>query len=236
MTTSNPGDLPPDPFRKQPSQQPPTPDPGSSGPPPYSPPPYTPPGYGQQPPPYGQQPPPYGQQPGYGQQPPPYGQQPPQHGGYQGGAMPPPGGAMPPPGGGYGYGAAPAPVPGGRKASMGARFGGLIIDGIIVGIPAVIIGALFGAFRSTTTCDAFGNCTRGVGTNGGGTVALYLASLVIGLAYVAYFVGVKTQSVGHRVVGVRVVDVNTGTPIGPGRAIGRQIVLSLSGLLCFVGY
>jgi hypothetical protein len=109
MTSSDSGD-PQDPYRQPPPQQP-------YGQ--YPPPPAGPPHYGQQQPAYGQQPQ-YGQQP-YGQypQPPQFGQPPPGYG-Y-------PGAPMPPPGTPYGY-ALPAPVPGGRLAGMGARFGGLVVE------------------------------------------------------------------------------------------------------------
>src|SRR5690349_4924556 len=110
-----------------PSAQPP--DPGQGYPPPGYQPVYPPPGYQPvYPPPagYGQPPvygPPPGSAPGY----PPYGSMPP----------PPP---MPP--GMYGY----VPVPGGRLAGMGARFGGLVLDSLILLVPNVIIGVLVGGY------------------------------------------------------------------------------------------
>jgi uncharacterized RDD family membrane protein YckC len=176
--------------------------------------------YGQQP--YPQQP--YGQQP-YPQQ--PYGQQPyPQQPyGYAGQPMPP---------AAAGYGMPPAPVPGGRLASMGARLGGLIIDSVILAIPAVLIGALIGGFHSSRTCDAFNNCSSSYSYST--TLPLDLVWLAIAVVYAAYFVGMKTQTIGHRVVGIRVVDVNTGLPIGPGRAIARQLVLSITGAICTIGF
>lgn len=194
------------------------PDDPRNQPPPYG---QQPPPYGQQP--YGQQPPPYGQQP-YGQQPPPYGQQP---YGY-------PGQAMPPPGQGYGYGVGPAPVPGGRLASMGARFGGLVLDSIILAIPTLIIAALLGAFDTSRNCDAFGNCTRTYSAST--SVLVDVIVIVLTFGYIAYFVGVKTQTPGHRAAGIRVVDLNTGAAIGPWRAILRQLVLGVTGLLCTIGY
>jgi uncharacterized RDD family membrane protein YckC len=145
-----------------------------------------------------------------------------------------PGPPMPPGGYPYGYGPPPAPVPGGRLASMGARFGGLVIDTILVAIPSVVVGAFTGAFGSTQTCDAFGNCTSG------GTFHLTwpvsLTALLIGIAYSAYFVGMRGQTLGHRVAGVRVVDVRTGALIGPGRAALRWFVMVVTGAICTVGY
>ena len=203
----------------------------------------TPPAYGQQPygqpyaqQPYGQQP--YGQQP-YGQQ--PYGQQPygqPQYGqqpyGQQPYGQPQYGAPVPPPGYGYGYGQPPAPVPGGRLAGMGARFGGLVIDTLILAVPTVIIGLIFGGFHSQRTCDAFGDCTSSY--NFSVSLPMDFVAFLLSLAYVAYFVGVKTQTPGHRAAGIRVVDVETGAAIGPGRAMLRQFVLGITGAICTLGY
>jgi uncharacterized RDD family membrane protein YckC len=170
-------------------------------------------------PPYGQQP--YGQP--YGQQ--PYGQQP-----YYGGGFPPP----PPPGStypGYGYSTAPG---GAALASTGRRFGGLVIDALLVAIPAVLIGMGTGAYRTTRTCDVNGDC--GTGYHFSTNWAVDLAALVIGMAYSAYFVGMRCQSIGHRVTGIKVVDVDTGGPIGAGRGAVRWLVMGVTGALCTLGY
>jgi uncharacterized RDD family membrane protein YckC len=187
----------------------------------YPPPPgYAPPGYGQ--PQYGQQQygqpvygqPPYGQ-PGYGQ---PYG------------AMPPP------PNGAYGYGYAGAPVPGGQLAGMGARFGGLVLDSILLAVVNGVVTAVTGGFSShdTTSCDNFDVCTTTTHVNF--DWAGISISLVLSLLYFGYFVGVRTQTLGHMAAGIRVVDVNTGKPIGFGRSVGRWLVLSITGAICTLGY
>jgi uncharacterized RDD family membrane protein YckC len=116
---------------------------------------------------------------------------------------------------------------------MGARLGGLVIDTLILAVPGVIIGLLVGAFHSTETCDATG-CSTNV--NIGGSLLFDAFMLLIGLAYAAYFVGMKGQTPGHRAVGVRVVDVATGGLIGPGRAMLRWFVLGITGALCTLGY
>ena len=203
---------------------------------PYNQPPQQP-GYGQQPqqPGYGQQPP-----PGYGQQPPPgYGQYPPapQYGAP--GYGPPPGygqsgyPSAPPPGAGqYGYGGG-APVPGGRLAGMGARFGGLVVDVIIVAIPTAIIGALLGGFDTKKDCSG-GVCTTSF--NFTASLTVDLVALVLGIAYSAYFIGVKGQTIGHRAAGIRVVDLESGGVIGPGRGALRWFVMGITGAICTLGY
>ena len=139
---------------------------------------------------------------------------------------------MPPPG--YGFPPQVAPVPGGRLASMAARFGGLVLDTVIIAIPTVIIEVIIGGFHSDRTCDAFGNCTSSYNFSVG--LPADLIGLLLSLAYVAYFVGVKTQTPGHRAAGIRVVSADTGVAIGPGRAMLRQFVLVVTGALCTLGY
>ena len=192
-------------------------------PPTWQPPVYLPPNFqeprhqqpGQQQPGYPTYPPPGYQQPGYPPQPPQYG----------------------PPGypGGYGFRPPPAPVPGGRLAGMGARFGGLVVDAIVLAVPFLIIAAYAGAFHRTTTCDVVrGTCTRGIDVVS--TLGLDFVGLLVGVAYSALLVGLQGQTVGHRVAGIRVVDATTGGVIGPGRAALRWLVMGVTGAFCTLGY
>ena len=188
---------------------------------------------GEPPPPYGQPSNPYGQPsnpygvppaPPYGAPANPYGQPP----------GPPYGQHAYPPPPGYGYGYPQAAVPGGRIAGMGARFGGLLLDGVILAVPAVIIGAATGAFHSKRTCDAFGTCTQSYNFSAGWIVDV--VALALGIVYSALLVGLTGQTIGHRAAGIRVVDLNTGGLIGPGRAALRWLVMSLTGAICTLGY
>jgi uncharacterized RDD family membrane protein YckC len=135
---------------------------------------------------------------------------------------------------GYGYGLPPAPVPGGRLATMGARFGGLLLDSVILAVPLLIVAAAAGAFHSTRTCTFDGGCTQHYDFSAGWVVDL--AAIALGIGYSAVLVGIQGQTVGHRAAGIRVVDVNTGAVIGPGRAAVRWIVLSITGAVCTLGY
>jgi uncharacterized RDD family membrane protein YckC len=189
---------------------------------------FPPPPQGQPYPPHGQPYPPHGQPyPPYGQPYPPYGQPP--------GYPYAPGYGQPPygwPAAGYGYPS--APVPGGRTASMGARFGGLVLDTIILAVPVAIIGAFTGAYHSNRTCDTFGTCRRSF--DFGTTWVLDIIVLVLGIVYSALLVGLQGQTLGHRAAGIRVVDPATGGLIGPGRAALRWFVMSITGALCTLGY
>jgi uncharacterized RDD family membrane protein YckC len=210
-----------DPWAQPPEQSQPPQQPDPYGQPPQQP---TPPQYGQpQQDPYGQQPPapqygqppqqqPYGQpgygQPGYGQ--PGYGQAPPYG---QPGAYP----AAP----GYTAYGQPATPGAGVPAGMGSRLGARIVDGLIVGIPLVVIGAAIGAFDSDP---------------GGKRVLWQLLATVAGWVYSAYFIGLKQQTPGKKILGIKVVDASTGGAIGVGRAFIRDVVLTITGLICFIGY
>ena len=134
---------------------------------------------------------------------------------------PPPGGYMPPP--------PPAPM-GGYMPSSGptAGYGGFwirvvayIIDIVILGVVGSIVDAIFHA----NPADA---------TAGGNGIAGFI-NLVVD---VAYFAGQWTYfgaTLGQRVFKLRVVDANTGQPIGIGKALLRWVGLFVSFLVCFVG-
>jgi len=178
------------------------------------------PGYGQ---------PDAGQQPGYGQsdpwaQPPGYGQPQQGYGDPQQGYGQPQGGYGQP----QGYGQAPGyypPAPGynqpavsgGAIASMGSRFGAFVIDVVILGVASVILTLLFGS-------------------SDGGRGFSSLLQLVLGFGYFGYLIGVRQQTIGMRALHIKVVDANTGGPIGVGRGLLRYLVQGLTGLLCLVGY
>jgi uncharacterized RDD family membrane protein YckC len=116
---------------------------------------------------------------------------------------------------------------------MRARLGGLLIDGIVVGGASGIIAGFLGVLsQPSTPCNPQGSC----GLNTSAILAGNFLTLVISLAYSAYFVGVTTQSLGHRVAGIRIVNVDTGAPIGPGWGALRWLVLTLTGALCTLGY
>jgi uncharacterized RDD family membrane protein YckC len=116
---------------------------------------------------------------------------------------------------------------------MGARLGGLVIDAVILGVPLAIIGIFTGAYDRSSNCVGDSCSTQ---LNFSTNLPLNLIGLLIGIAYAAYFVGIRMQTIGHRAVGIKVVDLATGGAIGPGRATLRWIVLGFTGALCTLGY
>jgi uncharacterized RDD family membrane protein YckC len=168
---------------------------------------------------YAPPPPPSG-----GYQPPP----PPPSGGYQ---PPPP----PPPGGGYPapqvYGSAPQAAYGG----FWIRLVAIIIDGVIVAVPIVIVAVIIGVITGVAL-GVSGN-TNNTATSGAGaglTAVIYLLAFVLTIGYFVYFWG-KGQTLAMRLFHLRVVDANTGAPIGYGRAALRYLGYIISGLVCYIG-
>lgn len=217
---------------------PPTPPPGSFDPPPGAPvqpappqpapAPPPPPGFAPQPapppPPFGQPPPAFGQQapqPGFGQ--PAFGQ--------------PPG--YPP----AGYGP--------QFATFGSRLGAFLLDSVIVlafFIPALI--AVFAGPTEISTCnvDSSGDLTffddEAVGIAlcegpTGATIAiagfLAFAALVGGIYYFSKGDG-KGQTIGKGALNIKVVDSNTGLPIGTGRGFVRYLGRIPASWIFYLGF
>ena len=101
----------------------------------------------------------------------------------------------------------------GPRAGFWRRFAGLIIDGVIVGIIGGILQALL---------------RHGVGDG---------LSIIISAGYYSYFEGgPKGAGFGKQAMGIRVIDAETGEPIGHPRAFIRWISQILSTLIFFLGY
>lgn len=163
---------------------------------------------------------------------------------------PPPGGqnpyGVPAPGEPTGYGApegynAPPPPAGGlpsqggaELSSWGLRVGGYLIDALLL-IPGYIL-YIIGAPKSFSySTDVNGQVSSGSGAAGGNGLILFLGIIVI-LAITAwnrwYKGGTTGQTVGRGVVGTKVVDANTGQPIGPLKAFVRDLAHIVDSIIC----
>ena len=101
----------------------------------------------------------------------------------------------------------------GPRAGFWRRFGGALLDGILVGIVGAILAAIVG-----------------------GNSRAYM-SLIIGAAYATFMIGsARGQTVGQMAVGIRVIDFNTGGSIGYGRAFIRWLVSIVSAIAILIGY
>lgn len=207
---------PPDPD--QPGSTPPTPPPGGGAPQdPYGAPPPAPNPYGSAP------------QDPYGAPPPaanPYGAPPPATNPY---------GNAPAYGGGQ-----PGVVPAGGYAAWIKRVGAYVIDGILGFVAALplVVGYVILFANSTTTTDAEG--VKHVHFHqSGAALALILVGVLTALAFSIWNVLIRQgrtgYTIGKGVLGIKLIDENTGQPIGALMAFLRQLVHILDSF-CYIGY
>ncbi|MEY2419616.1 MAG: hypothetical protein QOG90_2296 [Actinomycetota bacterium] len=104
-----------------------------------------------------------------------------------------------------------APV--GPRANFGQRFAAWLVDIVIIGVVEVVLSAILG---------------RAAGQGLGG---------LLGLVYVIYLEGSPSgQTVGKRLLNIRIIDADNGGPIGYGRAVLRYFARILSALPCLLGF
>ena len=139
-----------------------------------------------------------------------------------GGATPQPYGG-PPPAAGW----TPPAGPSGPRAGFWRRFGGALIDGILLSVVNGLIGSAFGQ-----SVFSFQDGTVGYQMTG----MPFLLTTLIDAAYLIYFEGSSGQTIGKRVLGIRVIDFDSGSSLGYGRAALRWIGRLASALPCLLGY
>jgi uncharacterized RDD family membrane protein YckC len=101
----------------------------------------------------------------------------------------------------------------GPRAGFWRRFLGLLIDSIVIGILDTILRAILGS---------------GAGAGLGFLVSILYFTILIGNS--------RGQTLGQMALGIRVIDFNTGGPIGYGRAFIRWLVSIVSALALLIGY
>ncbi len=101
---------------------------------------------------------------------------------------------------------------GGARAEFGPRLLAFIIDIVILGVINGILGAV-------------------LKTPG------YALGTLVSLGYIIYFEGGESgQTLGKKAMNIRVVDAETGGPLGYGKAVLRTIGRIASGFICYLGY
>jgi uncharacterized RDD family membrane protein YckC len=101
----------------------------------------------------------------------------------------------------------------GPRAGFGQRLGAALLDGILLAVIGFVI-------------------RLGIGQTPGS-----LIGIALGIAYFGYLEGSTSgQTLGKKWVGIRVIDFNTGGPIGFGRAVIRYFGRIVSFIPCFLGY
>jgi uncharacterized RDD family membrane protein YckC len=100
----------------------------------------------------------------------------------------------------------------GPRASFGARFLAALIDGIMLGIVSTVLRVVAG-------------------------VAGQGLAILVGLAYFVYLEGSPAgQTVGKRIMNIRVIDFDDGGPLGFGKALARYVGRFVSSVVCLLGY
>lgn len=136
----------------------------------------------------------------------------------------------------------------GERAGFGIRLGSFIIDSILYGLllsPFAVAATILGinAFKDCdrTTIDGTTEIScRGDQLKGGllfGAIAIgVIGFLVVAFIYLRQL-GSTGQTWGRKMLAIRVVDMQTGQPIGFGRAFGRTLIeRTISGWLCYLGF
>ncbi|MET9929658.1 MULTISPECIES: RDD family protein [unclassified Streptomyces] len=180
------------------------------------------------PPPAGGQPPPGGPPPG-GPPPPgnPYGSP------YGGGGGSPYDNAPPPPyGGGYGGGYGGTDPLAGMPplADSGRRILARLIDWVIVAVPLAIIGIPFKVYDRVTNDDDFSDAVNSF--NGGGQLVFQLITIVAYVAYDTVLTARNGQTLGKKLMKLRVAMLNDGSTPPMSQSLLRAVVLWLPALIC----
>jgi uncharacterized RDD family membrane protein YckC len=118
-----------------------------------------------------------------------------------------------------------------REALAGfwRRLVSAFLDWLLVGIVAAAIGDLFGVDApSPPSADGDGFNIQLAGTG---------PFILVELAYFTYFHATSAgQSIGNKILGIRVLDADTARSLPYVRAFVRALVSNLSALPCFLGF
>jgi uncharacterized RDD family membrane protein YckC len=158
--------------------------------------------------------------------------QPPPASGHPGGDLQPSGPTTPLPGDRYAPPPATPPAGGPPPEALAGfwrRLAGAFIDWLLLGILAGAIGALFGVDTSSPQ-PAQGD---------GFQFRFDLAGpyILVELAYFTYFHATSAgQSIGNKILGIRVLDADSGGSLPYVRAFARALMSNLSALPCFLGF
>ena len=132
-------------------------------------------------------------------------------------------------------------------AGFGARLGASLLDGLLMFaflVPAAVLFIVSAAVGGTGGGLCRDTATRELHTcRGPNGPLLAIGFLALFGALIGYYVwivlrlGRTGQTPGHKAQHIKVVDKNTGQPIGGGRAFGRYLFAGfISGQICYLGY
>ena len=133
------------------------------------------------------------------------------------------------------------PYTGGQAyAGFWIRLVARLLDTLIVGIPlAIVFGvlALAAGGLAAGTSNSDQNTQNGAAAVFSGIFILfYLVAIAVSIGYWVYFWGTTGSTFGMRVFRLRVVDANTGGPIGIPRALVRWLMTIVNSWACYIGW
>ena len=140
---------------------------------------------------------------------------------------------QPPPGGGsYAFDspASAAQASALPLAGFWIRFVGLVVDGILFYVVNLILSTVF-LSTATTTVDGLTITTRT-----GPTGLIELVLLLLELAYCTWFWSNQGATLGQMVVGIKVVDAESGGMLRPSQAVIRYFGYIISGIPILLGF
>lgn len=131
----------------------------------------------------------------------------------------------------------------GVSAGFWPRVGARLIDGLIIGMPTTIVGAILLEVlprEDEQFCTIGGDLAVCRPLTGTSVVLLLLVLAAIVTAIVWFWhgllVGMKGQTPGRKALGLRVVDRDSGGSIGRGRGIARGLMGIVSGVALALGH
>ncbi|HEY1653439.1 MAG TPA: RDD family protein [Acidimicrobiales bacterium] len=89
------------------------------------------------------------------------------------------------------------------------RFGAYVVDALVVGVPAFIVGLIVGSFSLVASTDVSGQRTNG----NGALVAVVLTAVVLNIGYPFLFLRYRGQTLGMMAFGIRTIDRVNGGPL-----------------------
>lgn len=146
----------------------------------------------------------------------------------------------------YGSGASTAPNVGQYQAPLASfwqRLGAYLLDGLLYGLLAsIMVGpavlSMLSAADSCVTVDGSTTCASGQVAAWKivvGFLLIFLASVLVFILYIRA-IGLKGQTWGGKIAGVKVIGKDTGQPIGVWRAIGRALMSGISANVAYLGF
>jgi uncharacterized RDD family membrane protein YckC len=112
-------------------------------------------------------------------------------------------------------------------ADFWRRLAAAFLDWILVGVLAAAVGELLGVKVISPASTAGDNAFQPAPG----------PFILVGLVYFTYFhATIAGQSIGNKIMGIRVLDADTGRPLPYVRAFTRALMSSLSAIPLFLGY